>query len=526
MSPHFPLTKRSPSAGLYFRLSFLSGLLLIACQPPLSLFFAAYAALIPLFFALEPGKGRRNFLAGFIAGAVSYLGLIYWVVVAMDTYGGIGIPFAVLTLVLFVLYLSLFTGCFAWLVSILEEPFNVPLVLSAPPAWALLEYLRGVLLSGFPWSFLAHSQHNVLPLVQIVSVTGTYFLSFLLVTANCLIYRILTTRRIPLVYGSVVVCVFAACLLFGYYRLAEPVGGTNGAAIVQGNIRQDIKFDEAFKQRTIDTYRTLTALWSHPSDLVIWPETAMPFVFLQDTASVSVRALPVALSNCLLLGTISRDDRGRYYNTAYVVGKGAEIAGTYLKRHLVPFGEYVPLNDYFPFLERISVAVGNFFPGPSHDPLVTQAGKIGILICYEGGFPSITNDTVRRGAEVLVNITNDAWFGKSSAPYQHFAFYVFRAVETDRFVLRAANTGISAIIDPRGRTKARMDIFTQGVLSGTFGLRHGITPYVRYGDYFVLLAFLFLAIMVIAQGVGARSRAVAAGKDTGPGKTEKPACPA
>jgi apolipoprotein N-acyltransferase len=127
--------------------------------------------------------------------------------------------------------------------------------------------------------------------------------------------------------------------------------------------------------------------------------------------------------------------------------------------------------------------------------MITDVGKIGMLICYEGVFPSITNDTVRRGAEVLVNITNDAWFGRSSAPYQHFTSYVFRAIETDRYVLRAANTGISAVIDPRGRTRAKTGLFKEDVLSGTFSLRTGETPYVRWGDWFVLLCFLFLAVV-------------------------------
>ena len=482
-----------------YRLAFLAGVLLVFCQPPVSQFYLAYVALVPLFFALKTGRDRLNFLTGFTAGVVSYTGLIYWVVVAMNTFGGISMPFSVVTLCLFVLYLSLFTACFAWLISFLDDRLHIPFFLSAPPAWVLLEYLRGVLLSGFPWSFLAHSQYNFLPLIQVVSVTGTYFLSFLIVGVNCLIYHMLAKRHFPLAYGSFIVCLCAACLLFGFHRLGEPVKGTTSASIVQGNISQDMKFDEAYKAGIIRTYSTLTLSRSRASDLVIWPETAMPFIFLQDAASRAIRTLPAALSDHLLLGTISRDSRGRYYNTAYVIGRRGEIVADYRKNHLVPFGEYTPLADYLPFLSQISVAAGDFFPGPSHDPMITDVGKIGMLVCYEGVFPSITNDTVRRGAEVLVNITNDAWFGKSSAPYQHFASYVFRAIETDRYVLRAANTGISAIIDPRGRTCAKTGIFKEEVLNGFFSLRKGETPYVRYGDWFVLCCFLFLAIAALAR---------------------------
>jgi apolipoprotein N-acyltransferase len=494
MLKHFLSIKRSPS-----RLACLAGVLLVGCQPPVSQFYLAYVALVPLFFALAAGKNRLNFLTGFTAGIVSYTGLIYWVVTAMNTFGGLSMPFAVLTLCLFVLYLSLFTACFTWLISFLEGRLHIPLFLSAPPAWVLLEYLRGVLLSGFPWSFLAHSQYNVLPLIQAASVTGTYFLSFLIVGVNCLIYDSLTKRRFPLVYGSFIVCLLAACLVFGFHRLGEPVKGTLSASIIQGNISQDVKFDDAYKAAIIRTYSTLTLDRSRGSDLVIWPETAMPFVFLRDGASRALRTLPEALSNDLLLGTISQDGRGRYYNSAYVIGRKGEVLAEYRKNHLVPFGEYTPLVDYFPFLEGISAAAGDFFPGPSHDPMTTDAGKIGMLICYEGVFPSITNDTVRRGAEVLVNITNDAWFGKSSAPYQHFACYVFRAIETDRYVLRAANTGISAVIDPRGRTCAKTGLFKEDVLSGPFSLRKGETFYVRYGDWFVGLCGLFLAGACLVQ---------------------------
>jgi apolipoprotein N-acyltransferase len=490
-----------------YSLPVVSGVLLILCQPPVSFSSLAYVALVPLFFSLEKGKGRHNFLAGFSAGIVCYAGLVYWVVVAMNSYGGIGIPFSLCALGLLVLYLALYTGCFTWLTALSEDRFRIRLSLSAPVIWVLLEYLRGTLLSGFPWSLLAHSQYNVLPLVQVVSITGTYFLSFLIVAANCLIYYVLSRRRFPLVYGGLVVLFFAACLVFGAIRLNEPMKGTLKASIVQGNIRQDVKFDEAYKTATIRKYAGLSLSRSAGADLIIWPETAMPFVFLEDEARRYVDCLPAALSSRLLLGTISRDPGGNYYNTAYVIGRQGQIEGGYSKVHLVPFGEYTPLTAYFPFLRNMSVAAGDFSSGPAHEPIVTGMGKIGVLICFEGVFPDLTGETVRNGAEVLVNITNDAWYNRTSAPYQHFAFYIFRAVETDRYVLRAANTGISAIIDPRGRVLARTGIFEERVLNGPFSLRHGETIYVRYGDYFVFLAFLFLCALLAGAALRIRLKA-------------------
>jgi apolipoprotein N-acyltransferase len=488
------------------RLAVLSGALLIVCQPPVGQFYLAYAALVPLLFAVEPGRGRLNFAKGFLCGVVAYVGLVCWVVVAMNRFGGIPMPLAVATMLLLVLYLSLFTGGFMWVVGFLRDRLDIPVPFSAPSAWVLLEYLRGVMLSGFPWSFLAHSQYNFLPVVQAASVGGAYFISFLIVMVNCLIYTALARKRLPLAYGALTVCLFAACLAFGFYRLGESVKGDMQAAIVQGNVRQDIKYDEAYRAATVNKYANLTLLHSRPSDLVVWPETAMPFVFDPDRVGSAVRALPQACRNTLLFGTISRDARGRYYNTAYAIGKNGEVFAPYSKVHLVPFGEYTPLVDYFPFLADISVAVGDFYAGPSHDPIRTDAGRIGMLICYEGIFPYITRDTVRRGAQVLVNITNDAWFGRSSAPYQHYAAYIFRAVETDRYVLRAANTGISAIIDPRGRTAAETGLFETAVIRGAFGLRDGWTVYVRYGDWFVLAAFIVLAAPVAVRIIGAGHR--------------------
>jgi apolipoprotein N-acyltransferase len=393
--------------------------------------------------------------------------------------------------------MALYMGFFTFLIAYLRDRFRIPLYVSAPLAWVVLEYARGIFMSGFPWSNLAHSQYNFLAFIQIASITGTYFLSFLLVAINCLVYEILSRKRFPLAYGSIVITLAATCLIFGSYRLHESIKGDIPVSIIQGNIKQDIKFDEAYKNAIINTYTSLSLEHGKSASLVIWPETAMPFIFFSDQSRYTIESIPQSLSNHLLFGTVSKDSRGRYYNTAYMIGKKGEIEGEYSKVHLVPFGEYTPLATYFPFLEEISVAAGNFFSGPNHSPIASVVGKMGMLICYEGVYPYISNDTVSRGADVLVNITNDAWFGKTSAPYQHFAFYVFRAIETDRFVLRAANTGVSAIIDPRGRTLAKTGIFQKAVLNGSFSSRNTKTTYVTYGDYFVLLSLLALVAIVI-----------------------------
>lgn len=480
-----------------------SGILLILCQPPLSLFPLAFVALIPLIYVLTRCSDRSAFMPGFITGISSYLGLIYWVVVAMNTYGGIDLITSTLILLLFVLYLSLYIGLFTTAISFLETRLAVPIYVSAPIVWALLEYLRGTALTGFPWSFLAHSQHNFLPFIQITSVTGTYFLSFLIVSINCLIFFLAARKSVSRVYVLLVSLMVAASLGYGVMRLRgpDPQGGLT-AAIIQGNIRQDVKWDEGFKARTIETYYQNTLNGGRDVDIVIWPETAMPFVFNAEvSANRYVKELPSRANSHLLFGTIWEDRKGRFYNSAYVLGKDGNVNGIYNKVHLVPFGEYTPLVRYLPFLEKITAQGAGFASGGGHYPISTPIGKVGILICYEGVFPHITNTAVAKGAQFLVNLTNDAWYERTSAAFQHLSFYVFRAVETDRYVLRAANTGISAIIDPRGRIAAKTPLFEERVLRGNFGLRDSRTPYVRYGDYFILVAWLVLATAITVQSV-------------------------
>jgi len=498
-------------------LPIVSGILIILSQPPISFLSIAYVSLIPLIYSLKKDNMRRNFISGFIAGIVSYLGLIYWVVVAMNLYGGIDIFTSFIILLLFVLYLSVYTGAFAFIVSYLEKKLSVPIFISAPFVWVLLEYLRSIAFTGFPWSLLAYSQHKFLPLIQVVSVTGPYFISFLIVAINCIFYQIfigktekteeikdkrIRTRRLNpvrhtfFIYIAVIAAFFTIALVYGYGRMNAKDEGDLKVAVIQGNILQDVKWDEAFKMRIVSTYYRKTLEAGKGANLVIWPETAMPFIFNDEIyVNKTLKELASILKTDLLFGTVTRDNKGRFYNTAYIYNEAGELAGNYNKVHLVPFGEFTPLIQYFPFLAGLTAAGGNFSSGKAHRPIETKTGRIGILICYEGTFPHITNDTVNNGAQVLVNMTNDAWFGKTSAPYQHLAFYVFRAIETDRYVLRAANTGISAIIDPRGRVKQKTNIFTEDAIRGNFSLRNGQTFYVKYGDYFVLISFLLLAFL-------------------------------
>ncbi|HEX2967306.1 MAG TPA: apolipoprotein N-acyltransferase [Syntrophorhabdaceae bacterium] len=493
MPERIPVSRRISHSLYSYWPSIFTGVLLILIQPPLSVFPLAFFALMPLLSSIDKTNLRRSFISGYITGVVSFFGLIYWVVTAMNHYGGINIVLSSVILLLFVLYLSLYTGLFGLICAWLDRCFTVPVCVSSPLVWILLEYLRGAFQTGFPWSYLAHSQYNFLTLIQVVSVTGSYYISFLIVAVNVVLFMLWRRQKGRFVYASFIGLLFLVTVLYGYISLhrkeAEPNKTT---AIVQGNIRQDVKWDEAFKSSTIHKHVQMSIEKARNADLVIWPETAMPFIFDQDVnAKTYLTQLPQALNANLLFGTISRDDDKGFRNSALLIRKNGSIS-RYDKVHLVPFGEYTPLASYIPFLKDLTAAGGDFTRGAGHTPLTSDAGPVGLLICYEGVFPAITYETVREGAQVLVNLTNDAWYDRTSAPYQHFAFYVFRAIETDRYVLRAANTGISAIIDPKGRVSARTPIFTQEVLKGSFSMKQTKTFYVDHGDYFILITLVIL----------------------------------
>ena len=245
-------------------------------------------------------------------------------------------------------------------------------------------FQNGIFLSGFPWSYLAHSQHNFLLMVQVVSLTGSYFLSFLIVAVNCIVFLLLRRKRVSLLYMFVIAALMAASLTFGYVRMKDKVEATLTTAIVQGNVSQEFKWDEVFKAKTVSTYSQLSLQQAGSVDLVIWPETAMPFVFGAEPAGSIVAALSETLSTHLLFGALSRDGQGRFYNSAYVYGKKGEFVGRYDKVHLVPFGEYTPLRHYFPFLERISVATGDFFPAKGTSPYQRSLGRLVSLSVTRG----------------------------------------------------------------------------------------------------------------------------------------------
>ncbi len=475
-----------------------SGVLLALAFPRPDLAELAWVGLVPLLLA----GGGHPFRQAYIAGSAFFALVLYWLNIVMTTYGGLHPVFSLVAYLLLVAYLALFFAVPFWAACRLRDRLGYPLPLTLPVLWVGFEFLRSFLFSGFPWATLGYSQQSRLLVIQSADLFGVYGLSFLLVLANTVIAALLQARlkrdrSLGPRWSLAVLAVLAAANLgYGAWRLGAD-GDTRpehlDTILVQGNIDQSIKWNPAVQQQTVTTYRDLSLAGVEETGrggLIIWPESATPFYF-QDPSPLSgeVTATARSAGSWLLFGSpaYERVNRvTRYLNSAFLLGPDGEVRGRSDKVHLVPFGEYVPLGRWFPFIDKLVVGIGDFSPG-TISPLTLDGHRVGVLVCFEGIFPELARDSVRLGSDLLVNITNDAWFGRSSAPYQHLAMTRFRAVENRIWVARAANTGVSALIAPSGRITAESGIFETALLKGRVGFGAKPSLYTRWGDLFPAL---------------------------------------
>lgn len=496
-----------------------SGLLLTVSFPKPGLDWIAWVALVPLLAAIREMSPWNSARLGMLAGWVHFMTLMYWLVQTMIRYGGLPPVVAVCILALFAAYLSAYVALFsAALTRLAAGPlFCLALV---PAGWVSVEYLRALLFTGFPWELLGYSQYKRLPLIQLADITGVYGLSFLIALANASVFmaflafsrtcwqgRSVTGRQ---AMGAIFLlgAVFGAAWLYGDARIAAVDRRAAGAetvrvAVVQGNIDQARKWDPAFQQATVSKYiRHSLALKRDPVDLIVWPETATPFHFLYHARlSQQVQRGVRQTGTSFLIGSpsfVSSDGRIDYFNSAYLIDPTGRVVAKHNKVHLVPFGEYVPLKRWLPFLGKMVANVGDFKPGDRGHAVTWGRHRIGTLICFEMIFPELSRAMTGNGASVLANMTNDAWFGESSGPYQHFSMAIFRAVENRRSLIRSANTGISGFIDPAGRILAKTPLCAEAVVTHKIPLNRQKTVYTRYGDRFAQGCLMAILIVVIA----------------------------
>ena len=494
------------SLGILLFLCALSGVLLALSFPKISLCFLAWVSMVPflwaMFYLQKTLSFKQTLCLGFTFGFFHFLVGLYWIDIVLEKYGGLPVWTSIPVLILLCGYLALYGVAFALGVRFLPDSSLFPSWLSLPSLWVVLEWLRGKLVTGFPWNLMAYSQGDVGWLRQIADITGAYGVSWLIVLVNVLIARAFIRRK-DIIGWLCLVVALSASFWYGSKTLSSNFSCRDTdlkVAIIQGNIDQAQKWDEAFRDATIEIYHQLSleAARSYKLDLIVWPESAMPFFYgFSPDLTVRVDSILDEANVPVLFGSIGIAGFGKdakSLNKAYLVKPGGFIIGDYSKEHLVPFGEYVPLQPFLFFVHKLVPTAGDFVPGQSSGVISWENEAIGMLICYEAIFPELARNRVLNGASMIVNISNDAWFGKSSAPYQHLEIARWRAVETRRPMVRSTNTGISAFIDPFGNIVSTLGLFQSGVLVGSVKPCSAQTFYVRYGDVFVAFCALIMLL--------------------------------
>ena len=474
----------------------VAGLSLPLAYAPYNIAPIAIISTAVLFYVWYDASPRSAFITGYVFGFCMFGTGVNWLHISINLFGGVNLAGAFVVTYLLVAFLALYPALAGYISRKFSNNNHYPcLLVLMPAAWTLAEWCRSWILTGFPWLNLGYSQTDT-QLSAVAPVFGVYAVSWLVCTCAALVVALFKVPlRLKGVVALAIVCIWTAAIAIHGNKWTTAVAGQRSVALVQGAIPQEMKWDPGMQQHTLDLYLSLTdPFWGY--DLVIWPETAIPMLYHQATGILELlRAQAVTHKTDVITGIPSQDtDSRKYYNSIIVIGSDKDI---YNKRHLVPFGEYLPLDEWLrPLLDVLHIPVSSFSPAHGR-PLVHAAGiPVGVSICYEDVFGEEVIDALPE-AELLVNISNDAWFGDSLAPHQHLQMARMRAIETGRYMLRATNTGISAIIDENGNILARSGQFKPETISGKVRLFTGMTPYAGYGNTPVIL-FLFLLGLIIA----------------------------
>jgi len=511
---------RSQARVDYLR-AFLSGVLLAFSFPKFGHPAVAWIALTPLLTMLVRGTLRDAFTRGLITGLVYFTGTLYWITRVMVVYGGVQTWIAVPINVALIAYLALFPAIFALVMRRLTIAHGPAALTAAPLVWVATELGRTHILTGFPWVLLGYSQVTFLPIAQLASVFGVYGVSMLVATVSSALAMMAdrsaqasrsndTTgarafRRAVAIVPFVIVALVAA---WGSRRVSASelthAGDAVRVGLIQGNVDQAIKWSPERALVIFDEYIKMTRrAIANGAQLILWPESSTPFLFEEEQAAANrMRVLAREAHASLLFGSDqiewklagNRRVPDKYFNSAFLLRPDGTTAGVYRKMHLVPFGEYVPLQRLLFFAAPLTEQVGTFEPGTRPALLPVDGHPVSVAICYEVVYPSLVRQFVEGGSELLTTITNDAWFGETSAPYQHFEQAAMRAIEEGRYLVRAANTGVSGIVDPYGRVIERSAIFQPAVLLGEARFLKTTTFYGRHGD---VLAYASVLVTVV-----------------------------
>jgi apolipoprotein N-acyltransferase len=477
----------------------LSGALMALSLPPLPLGWLAWVGLLPLFYSLEKCNFRSAFGLGYRAGLFYFFGALYWILLN----SGAPLVLRILSMVGVLLILPLGWGLSTWAISRVRLRLGWMGWLAAPFIWTAAEMLFSIGESGFPWAIIALSQSRYVGLIQIVAVTGVPGITFWVVGLNALgmiFWQGCHTKSQRVGILLVIALWFLVPLSWGRHQLrtsAPPIGKIT-VGLVQGDVPaeskwvQGVEYNLACYEELTDSLVTQTKADS--LKLVVWTETAIP-TYLEKRWQHRrlVHSFVDSIEVPLITGASDYQLTGsgdvRTYNSAFLFIPGSTELQGYHKIHPVPFGERIPFQRFLPFLGSFRLGQAEFTPGTEYTvfSLPKDTGKFSVLICFESIFSDLTRKFVRNGAEFLVNITNDGWFGRCSEPYQHLELSRFRAIENHRWLVRAANTGVSAFIDANGNIVHRLPLNHRDVLAENIELRNDMTFYVRYGNWFPIM---------------------------------------
>jgi apolipoprotein N-acyltransferase len=508
---------------LDFVLALLSGALLALSFPKFGHPTCAWIALAPLLVAVahRAQPTRRAFALGLLSGAVYFAGTLYWLVETMTTFGGLSTPLAALAAALLIAYLSLFPAFFAVVLARLVRVAGRRALWAAPFVWVASEMGRTYILDGFPWELLGYSQASVLPVAQLASVVGVYGLSAFVALVSTAAAYVMLERSVARWHAAALTLVLVLAVgVWGGFRLRDSSLTRQGVpvrvAVLQGNVLQDQKWDPALRDAIMARYVDMSReAIGRNAQFILWPESATPLPYEQDVArGETIRRLARDARVTLLIGSdqvepvapagqgrlpasSNVEGKERLYNAAYLIQPDGSTAAIYRKIHLVPFGEYVPFKRLLFFVGTLVEAVSDFTPGSQALLLPVAGHQASTAICYEVIYASLMRDFVDHGSELLTTITNDAWYGRSSAAYQHWQQASLRSIEEGRYLARAANTGISGFVDPYGRVLQKSDLFVSAVMTEDVRFITTRTIYSQIGDVVGWLSVAFTALALV-----------------------------
>jgi apolipoprotein N-acyltransferase len=506
-------------------LSVLSGVM-ISLSFPIYLFgwrgpelgWLTWVGLVPLFLVVRSSSLRGIFVYAFISSFIWYSTSVFWTVHAMNVFGHIPMYICLCVLLLMVVVLSIYISIAPVFAMWVSRRFRGEPIFLIPIFWIAVELCRNYFpVGGFPWSGLSMSQARLTHVIQIADIAGIYGVMFLIVWFNVFVSELVVKLRGGVVGGlrvkaAVTAFFIAATMIYGFYKVGA-IGREMDeslkvkVALVQGNISQDDKWDSKKARGIVNTYRAMVhRLLNSDIDLIVWPESSFPWYVRSDMTGIKPETLGLpptsdGLLPLTFLGAITETPDGRYFNSGFLFDSEGSILARYDKVHLAPFGEYVPYRKFLFFMRKLTAPVGDFDVGRSNEPIRAAGFVFGPLICYEDIFPEIAREEVLRGAEFFVNITNNAWFGKTPAPYQQLALSVFRAVETRRYLVRATNTGVSAVIAPTGEILVESGMYEPATIAAPIGRLSIKTTYTALGNWLAWGAVAYALISMVCTAV-------------------------